>query len=189
MRVRTCGAYKASRLTPFLQGCVIVAALAGCDAGGDAPSAAISGARLAGETLPVLEAEVDLLWSQTMLEALDRGIPLRLRFELAAPGASPPLQARRELQLRYLPLAHRYEVRDLQTGSARSFPRRPQLLAALDRIRLPLGVEWDPLRAGGALRLDLALDHGALPGPLRLPALFSTQWRLASGEYAWRNPG
>jgi len=164
-------------------------ALAACTQGSGAPTATISAARLAGDDNPVLEAELELRWSPAMLEALERGIPLRLRFELAGENGGSRLHAQRELQLRYLPLARRYEVRDLQTGSARSYPRRPQLLAALDRVRLPLADEWQALRAGGALSLALELDHAALPGPLRLPALLSAQWRLASGEYAWRNAG
>lgn len=187
--VRTCDAFRASRLTPLLQQLVLTAALAACSHDANAPGAEVLGARLAGDASPVLETEVDLRFSPTMLEALDRGIPLRLRFELAGERGATRLSAQRELQLRYVPLARRYQVLDLQTGSSRSFPRRPQLLAALDRVRLPLAPEWAALRDGGTLALDLKLDQAALPGPLRLPALLSAEWRLTAKEFAWRSDG
>lgn len=174
----------------------MVGALTGCTHNAEAPRAQILDARLVGETVPVLEAELDLRFSPQMLEAMDRGIPLALVFHLSGREGKTRLRSERRLQLRYLALARRYEALDLDTGNARIFPSRTQLLAALDQVRLPLDAEWSALRRAGTsagrrgrIALTLELDQGALPGPLRLPALVSADWRLAAPEFVWQSGG
>ncbi len=160
--------------------------LVGCGArDADAPHAEIVAARLTSAPDPVLEADLRLRFSRPMLDALDRGIPLVLRFDLHGAGRDASLSERRALELRFLPLAQQYRMRDTATGSQRTFARRTQLLAALDRARLPLSDGWRALATDGRLRLRCTLDASALPGPLRLPALFARDWRLATEEFAW----
>jgi hypothetical protein len=102
-----------------------------------APQARIAQAVLAAG--PALDADLRLVFSSTMLEALDRGIPLTLSMELRADarGATRLIELRR-LELRYLPLAQQYQWLETETGTRRTFPRRTQLLAALDHVRLAL---------------------------------------------------
>lgn len=166
---------------------MIAALLAAC-ARGPAPAASVRAAEVVAEPAPALTATLQLELSPTMLEALERGIPLRLVFALRRDGGDGTLVARPALELRYAPLAQQFLLAD-DSGTTRSFARRTQLLAALDRVRLPLPPEWADAPAGAHYVLRLRLDDAALPGPLRLPALVSRDWRLASDEYAWHAPG
>ncbi|HET6604702.1 MAG TPA: DUF4390 domain-containing protein [Xanthomonadaceae bacterium] len=120
-----------------------------------------------------------------MLEALDRGIPLRLGYRVhwCAEGGRAPES--RVLEMRYFPLSRHYELREDHSGSRRTFARRSALLAALDRVRLSLS----PPPGCGA-RIAVALDLTSLPTPLRFPAFLEpSQWRLVSPEYAWNGNG
>jgi hypothetical protein len=149
-----------------------------------APQARIAQAVLAAG--PALDADLRLVFSSTMLEALDRGIPLTLSMELCADarGATRLIELRR-LELRYLPLAQQYQWLETETGTRRTFPRRTQLLAALDHVRLALPAPWADVAAGTPLTFTLNLDRRALPGPLRLPSLLAREWRLPEARYAW----
>ena len=124
-----------------------------------------------------------------VLEALDNGIALQFDIDLQAQsrmswsGRSTLAAQTRRLQLRYFPLSRQYQLRDLDLNQARSFSSRALALAALEDLRLPLS-GWKVLGAE-RYRLQIALDRDALPGALRLPALFQSAWRLCNGEYAW----
>lgn len=157
-----------------------LAALAGCAR--DAARATIVAAAVAPGPAPVLVADLRLAFSPAMLEALDRGIALRLELTLDGAGAGRSAQLRRGLRLRYLPLAQQYQLSD-DAGAERSFVRRSQLLAALDRVRLPLSDEWAQPFERYALGLEL--DASALPGPLRLPALYEPEWRMSAAPFRW----
>jgi hypothetical protein len=154
--------------------------LAACHGGG-----AIESARIDGGATPALDASLKLAPTADLLAALDRGVPLVLRMDLRARGDGLRLHAVRRIELRFRPLSRQYAWTDLDSGAARTFARRPLLLAALDRVRLPLDAGFADLPPGTRLTLALALDVDALPPPLRLPALFSPRWRLATPEYAW----
>lgn len=112
-------------------------------------------------------------------------MPLVLRVDLRAQGDGLRRHALRRIELRFLPLARQYAWTDLDSGAVRTFARRPLLLAALDRVRLPLDPAFADLPPGTRLTLSLSLDVDALPAPLRLPALFSPRWRLAPPEHSW----
>ena len=163
-------------------------ALAACGAREGAPSATILAAAVADEPAPTLTANLRVAFSPVMLEALERGIPLRLAFALQRSGGGASLAARPALTLSYAPLAQQYLLVD-DSGAARSFARRTQLLAALDRVRVPLPPAFAGAPAGARYALRVRLDDAALPGPLRLPALVSRDWRLATDEHVWRAPG
>ena len=55
--------------------------------------------------------------------------------------------------------------------------------AALVRIGLP--PEFAGVAPGTPLEVSVALDPGALPGALRLPALFEPAWQLSSPGTQW----
>lgn len=170
---------------PFLLvGHLALAAMLPACGAGVAPSASISRASLVADPAPALEADLDLVLSRDMLEALGRGIPLVLELALEGRGDAATLTESRRLRLRYLPLARRWQLLD-GGGAERHFARRAQLLAALDRVRLPLPATWLALLDDGEFRLTLSLDASALPGPLRLPALLRRDWRLPTTTYAW----
>jgi len=129
-----------------------------------------------------LEVTQRLRLSRTMLEALDRGIPLLLAYRLRWCPDSGRREQRVALELRHLPLSRHYELRTLPHGPVQRFARRSALLAALDRVRLPL--ELAAPECGG--ELAVALDLTALPTPLRFPAFLEpSEWRLVSAPLAW----
>jgi hypothetical protein len=129
-----------------------------------------------------LEIEVtqNLKFSPTMLRALSRGIALRLVY--AIDGCDGAGASNQIIQLRYFPLSREYELRLQGRAEGRRFARRSALLAALDRIHLPLGVLPEPCSGG----VFMALDLTSLPTPLRFPALLRpAEWRMVSPRIEW----
>lgn len=140
--------------------------------------------------LNLLVLEADWRPSAAMLDALDHGIPLTLRLELLRErrgllGWQVQDSEQHRLELRYFPLSRNYQLRDVERDSMRSFGVRAAALAAFSRMELPLS--HTAIRAGAQerQRLRIELDHAALPGALRLPALVDADWRQAVVERIW----
>jgi hypothetical protein len=147
--------------------------------GQPASSIRIDAANLKRDGEPMLEVDLDLTLSPRLGEALDRGVPLTLRFRLDARGQV----TERHLRLRYLPLVDQYQIYDVERGDSRTFSRRTQLIASLDRVRLSLDAAW--AGAEEPLVLAVALDRSSLPAALRLPVLVSAQWQMEGAEHRW----
>jgi hypothetical protein len=156
---------------------LLALALAAC--GEPASQIRIDAANLKRDGVPMLEVDLDLVLSPRLGEALDRGVPLTLRFRLDARGQV----SERHLRLRYLPLVDQFQMLDVERGDGRTFARRAQLLAGLDRVRLPLDPAWRD--AADDLKLSVTLDRSTLPAALRLPALVDREWQLAGSEHRW----
>lgn len=167
---------------------VVAGLLAACGGDGAPPRAAIVRAALIADPAPVLDAQLDLAFSRTMLDALEHGVPLEFELALTGRDGATSLSERRTLKLRYLPLARRWQLRDAN-GVERHYARRTQLIAALDRVRVVLPPDWLPLRDDGAFTLRLSFATDRLPGPLRLPALLERDWRFPTATYAWHAAG
>jgi hypothetical protein len=175
--------------------CLVACALAGCGAIAEQqPGAlAIRAARVAGvPDAPTLELGLDCRLSGPMQDALDHGIPLTLTIRIdAARWRFLPSAARSEqhIELRYFPLSRRYQLRDLDaTADVRSFATPGYLLAGLNSLRLPLPTAFAALPRDASLHIDAGIEPAALPGALRLPALFEPAWQLSATEYTWQ-PG
>lgn len=136
-----------------------------------------------------LELGLDCRLSGPMRDALDHGIPLTVQIDVRA-GRWPAekTSAQRRIELRYFPLSRRYQLRELDSGDVRSFAAPAYLVAALGALRIDLPAPFATLPAATALRVSARLDPAALPGALRLPALFEPAWRLAAADYAWSEP-
>jgi hypothetical protein len=119
-----------------------------------------------------LVLDLDLRFTETQLQALDHGIPLRLAVHLG--GAAPDAM----VELRYRPLSRQYELQPANADGTRIFASRARLLAALDRI-----VINDIAATHGVVRVELV--SSALPAPLRLPALIDREWQLATPPRTW----
>ena len=176
-----------------LVACLLACLLVGCGALAqqEPGSLSVRAAHMAGTAdAPVLELALDCRLSGPMQDALDHGIPLTFRVRVdAARWRFLPSDARAEqrIELRYFPLSRRYQLRDLDAGAdVRSFATPAYLLAGLNSLRLPLPAKFTTLPRGATVRVDAALETGALPGALRLPALFEPAWQLSSAEYAWQ---
>ena len=142
-----------------------------------------------------LSAQLDWQPGDTLLDGLDHGIPLVFEISLSAqaPGRlglqTTLAEQRWRRELRYFPLTRQYQLRDPDNlhGAvvAPSYAVRALAIAALADLRLPL----DPqLAAAPAQRylLRIDLERDALPGALRLPALFDADWHLSTGNYTWQ---
>lgn len=116
--------------------------------------------------------DLDLRFTETQLQALDHGIPLRLAVHLD--GAATDAM----IELRFSPLPRQYELQLPNDGAVRVFASRARLLAALDRV-----VISDVVPERGSARVELV--SSALPAPLRLPALLGRDWQLATPPRTW----
>ena len=150
-------------------------------------SLVVRGARIsvnAGSAL--LELGLDCRLSGPMQDALDHGIPLTMVVDVRA-GQWPRTLASttRRVELRYFPLSRRYQLRELEADDVRSFAAPAYLIAALGSLRLGLPSGFVNLPAATQLHVSARLDPAALPGALRLPALFEPAWRLAAADSTW----
>ena len=132
-----------------------------------------------------LDVNLDCRFNGPINDAIEHGIPVTLDVHLQAQVRGGTLEDRRQIEMRYFPLTRRYQLRDTGTESVRSFAASGYLTDALAALRLPLPTTFADLPAGTQLRLDVELDHSALPGALRLPAMLEPAWRLSAPEYAW----
>jgi hypothetical protein len=132
-----------------------------------------------------LELGLDCRLSGPMQDALDHGIPITFRVDLRAGAWPRALETSRRIELRYFPLSRRYQLHQLDVAEVRSYATPGYLVAALGSLRLGLPKEFATVPAAAPLRVSVHLDPAALPGALRLPALFEPAWRLASADFAW----
>ncbi|MGN6519066.1 MAG: DUF4390 domain-containing protein [Dokdonella sp.] len=166
---------------------VLAAALGACGMLAPPGSLGVRAAQLArydgGATL---ELGLDCRLSGPMQDALDHGIPITFVVDLRA-GDWPRVKARatRTIELRYFPLSRRYQLRLDDADDVRSFATQAYLVSALGSLRLRLPAEFAALANGTPLHVRAAIDPTALPGALRLPALFEPAWRLASADSTW----
>jgi hypothetical protein len=172
---------------------VLACALAGCGAlAAQQPGAlAIRAAHIGGSSdAPMLEIGIDCRLSGPMQDALDHGIPLTFRIRVdASRWRLLPSDVRTEqrIELRYFPLSRRYQVRDLDAPvEVRSFATPGYLLASLNAMRLPLPAPFAALEERTPVRIGIELETAALPGALRLPALFEPAWQLSASEFTWQ---
>ncbi|HEY6941830.1 DUF4390 domain-containing protein [Dokdonella sp.] len=170
-----------------LAACALAALLGGCGLLAPSGSLGVRSAQLqASEGGAMLELGLDCRLSGPMQDALDHGIPITLAIDVRA-GDWPRARARATpaIELRYFPLSRRYQLRQGDSEDVRSFATQAYLLSALGSLRLGLPIEFARLAPGTPLHVRAAIDPTALPGALRLPALFEPAWRLASADSTW----
>jgi hypothetical protein len=139
----------------------------------------------AGGATPTLDIGLDCRLSGPMQDALEHGIPLTLRVDLRGGTWLNATRVSQRVELRYFPLSRRYQLRELGVDDVRNFATPAYLVAALGALRVSLPPTIAQLPASTPWTVSVALDPAALPGALRLPALFEPAWRLASADYAW----
>lgn len=152
--------------------------------------------RQAGSELNVVVHQ-KLALSREAREALNHGVPLSFRTELALRPAGSRRdiqQQHRDFEIRYLPLSDRYQLTTVQQHSVQTFPRLRHVLAELSSVSFTLAVKPMPAMPF-ELRARSLLDRHQIPPPMRLPVLFSSQWQHDSGWRTWtltqslRQPG
>ena len=137
----------------------------------------------------MIELRLETRFTPELLAALDQGIPLTLRIALELDDGRVRIDSTRHLELSYSPLSARYRLRETESGAERSFGYRALLLAALDRVTVPLPPEAEALGPGTQARVRITLPGASLPAPLRLPALWAPQWRVAAADLRFRARG
>ena len=165
----------------------LAASLAACSAPGGRFE--VTGASWRDGPPPALELTLSARFTPELLAALDQGIPLVLEVRVELDDARTALRSTRRYELSYSPLSARYRLRELDSGAERSFGYRALLLAALDRLVVPLPPEAATLGADARARVHVSLPGAGLPAPLRLPALWAPQWRMAAADHAFRARG
>ena len=145
------------------------------------------------EEVYVLNARISYHFNPDVLEALESGVPLtiRLNVEVLRPREwlwdETFTSLVQRYQLQYHALTQQYLVKNLNSGIQYNFPTRQASLEALGEIsELPL-LDKRLLDPGTpyTVRLRADLDVESLPGPLRLLAYVSPQWRVQSEWYSW----
>lgn len=141
-----------------------------------------------------LNAGIQFVPGAPVLDALERGVPLPVLLEVEIlrersylwNETITTLEQRYEVD--YHELTRQYTVRNLNIDTQFAYPTREAALSALGRIvDLPLidANLLDP-EASYIGRVRASMDTNALPVPLRLRALVSSEWRLSSGWHEWR---
>ncbi len=140
-----------------------------------------------------LTSGIDYRFSNTLVEALDNGVPLTLtvttRIRQPRRGLWDETVWRRDLdfQIQYYPLSQVYRVVDETNRFQRSFPRLESALVALGELNeIAFSIEegWTPPRPSYG-EVEVWLNIERLPWALRPIAYFSPEWRLHSNPYRW----
>jgi hypothetical protein len=141
-----------------------------------AQSLAIRSARSVGGTTPALQLALTIELGPRATEALQAGLLLAFDVDWQLEDGR---QLQRAMALRYSPLLRSYQLA-IGNEPPQAFTVRNGLLAAMENARL----RWPDQAAcagdcGGRVRARL--NPAALPAPLRLPALFDSDWDFDSG--------
>lgn len=139
----------------------------------------------------MIRSGFDLQLSPDMEQALHQGIPLHLTVDTRAARyrrfwAWLVSEQKQQWRIQYLPLSRQYAL-TAPDSTRTTYSRLRHLRAALKApqqftLALP---EQSRLDVPYQVQIRAHMDIQALPSPLRLPALFSPQWHLASGWNTW----
>jgi len=134
-----------------------------------------------------VRTEQKLLFSNEARDALIHGVPLTLAFDFRLrDNRSQTIAAEtvERFEIRYLPLSDHYQLTFLDGTPTRTYPRLRHALADLSSVSFSLVT--GALPAGEyEMLVRLRLDQTAMPPPMRLPVLLSSQWQHDSPWSSW----
>lgn len=138
-----------------------------------------------------LEADYQVALNSTLIEALNKGVPLYFLFEfdIVRPRwywfDAHLAQIAQSYRLSYDALTRQYRLG--LDGFFQSFGSLDEALSFLEHMRHSDVVRFDDLRHGDRYEASarLQLDVSQLPKPFQLDALGSSDWDLDSGWYQW----
>jgi len=128
-----------------------------------------------------------LMLSGEAREALVHGVPLTLQLELVikpSGGRTPVIKNIYSYEIRFLPLISHYQLTQPGAVEIRTFPRLRYLLAELSTVKQSFST-GDLPEGSYELAARIHLDRTKMPPPMRLPMLFSAQWRHDSDWTIW----
>lgn len=133
-----------------------------------------------------IQSGLELGLSDANIAALESGIPLTISVDLRLGrryrGWAREVRTQSfHWRIRYLPLSEHYALENPIAKTTETYPRLRTLLTSL---RIP---NWYPTNVTieditdnrYQMQIRARLNRLELPAPLRLPALFSSQWRLS----------
>ena len=139
----------------------------------------------------LLEADIDVVLSAPLEDALHKGIPLYflLEFELVRSRwywfNDKAVVLQRQFRLSYNALTRQYRV---GVGAFyQNFPTLKEALQFMSKVRRREDLEPGTLNKGAvySAALRLRLDTSQLPRPFNLNTLGSREWNLGSDWYRW----
>jgi hypothetical protein len=145
----------------------------------------------------LLNAELNLEFSDDVLEAVRSGVPLIVVMDIEFVQSrdylwdKPTAHLEQRYRLQYHALSQQYVVQNLNSGVSASYSTLGTTLDALGHIPgLPVIDKQllDP-DLPYAVRLRARLDYSALPVPLWLDAYFNDAWQLDSDWYEFAMNG
>lgn len=146
---------------------------------------------VAAENAYVLDADIDIVLSAPLEDALNKGIPLYflLDFELVRSRwywfDDKVISREQAYRLSFSALTRQYRI---GIGAFyRNFPTLKEALQLMSKVRRREELESGTLSKGTAYTagLRLRLDTSQLPKPFNLNALGSREWSLGSEWYRW----
>lgn len=139
----------------------------------------------------LLEADIDIVLSAPLEDALHKGISLyfMLEFELVRPRwywfNEKAAAMHQQYRLTFNALTRQYRI---GVGAFyQNFPTLSEALQVMSKIRRREDLESGPLVKGAnyTAALRLRLDTSQLPKPFNLNALGSREWSLGSDWHRW----
>lgn len=139
----------------------------------------------------LLEADIDIILSAPLEDALNKGISLYflLEFELMRPRwywfNEKTVALQQQYRLTFNALTRQYRI---GVGAFyQNFPTLSEALQVMSKIRRRADLESGPLTKGASYTaaLRLRLDTSQLPKPFNLNALGSREWSLGSDWHRW----
>jgi hypothetical protein len=140
----------------------------------------------------LLDADITYHLNDTVLEALDNGVPLTLQLDVVVEQPRDYLwdesigKQSYRFQLQYHALSEKYLVRNLQTDKQEIYPTLRTALLALGRFKSLDLIKNNLLKkdAHYQVRLRISLDIASLPAPMRPLAWLTTDWHLGSDWFS-----
>jgi len=134
-----------------------------------------------------IDLTLDLRLSDRTTRGISSGVPVTLMLNLELRDSnSLALIAMHQhrYEIRYLPMSERFQLTDLNSGRARTYPRLRHVLRALMSLQLQFDT---PTLARGdfELRARMRLDKTSLPAPIQLPALIFGAWKHDTEWTQW----
>jgi hypothetical protein len=136
-------------------------------------------------------AEMDLMLSDPVEEAVNNGIPVTIVKQYAVPRSRLVIKRRRvkteqTYELRKHALSDRYVVKNIGSEAVKTYPSVTTAIRAIGaasvvNLKLRKDEYSDPPQVGVRVYLDIY----ALPTALRMRAFISRSWRHSSGWTIW----
>lgn len=131
--------------------------------------------------------EQNLTLSNEARNALRHGVPLTFQVELIVRDTGTQTRVeehQEEYEIRYLPLSDRFQLTQPGGDEIKTFPRLRHLIAELADLRLSLRTGALPDGSYEVLTRT-RLDRRKMPMSMRLPTIFSAEWRHDSEWSSW----